>query len=489
MNEGSFLTEGSTIRPGWLYDPRVLKGIATTAVVIALVLGGALARYAECENTYFGDEMWVLEFIANGRYVPHAVPQPPLFFYSAVAASRICGMGEACLRAPAEIAAVLLTLVPLLMWRTTRLLRPAGAIVWTAILAFSSPVSFYAARVKQYPLEALGCAVLLWLFVRACEEEGRWTPFAIVAGVLVATLHAPIFLLAATGAAVLFLGRTTRERVRLAAMHAALAAVFAAAYFGYIRPGPEVERYFGDLAEYFTTELPAFWDGSAGFVVSQTRLWLGQFLNITPGFAPALVLAVLAWVIHLVRRRDREGGALAMAVLLPVAFVLIASGLRFYPYGEVRLMIFLLPGLSLAFALAAQWTLDQRRVIAIPAAAMLLLLMGTFVVRGVRDDPYNASYMRIDDLRRAYDHLKARRVPGTSVAVFAFDARPLQHYVPIPRDELVSLHPAAHQVTIPATEFWTFFRAADRVRVLPEGAVVAEELRDGQMRLVRYRRP
>lgn len=461
----------------------------TTTVILALVLGGAMVRFAERENTFFGDEMWVLEFVGNGRYAPHAVPQPPLFFFSAVGASRICGMGEACLRAPAEIAAVLLTLVPLLMWRTTRLLRPVGAIVWTAILAFSSPVSFYAARVKQYPLEALGCAVLLWLFVRACEEEERWTPFAIVAGVLVATLHAPIFLLAATGAAVLLLGRTTRQRVRLVALHAALAAVFAAAYFGYIRPGPEVERYFGDLAEYFTTELPAFWDGSAGFVVSQTRLWLGQFLNITPGFAPALVIAVLAWVIHLARRRDRESGAIAVAVLLPVVFVLLASAVRLYPYGEVRLMIFLLPGLSLAFALAAQWLVAQRRVIAIPAAAVLLLLLGTFVLHGVRDDPYNASYMRIDDLRRAYAHLKARRVPGTPVAVFAFNARPLLHYVPIPTGDLVSLHPAAREVTIPAAEFWTFFRVADRVRVLPEGAVVAEELRDGQMRLVRYRRP
>lgn len=481
------MTEGSRIRPPDATVTPVIRAF-TTVVILALVLGGAVARFAERENTFFGDEMWVLEFVGNGQYVPHAVPQPPLFFFSAVAASRICGMGEACLRAPAEIAALLLTLVPLLVWRTTRVLRPVGAIVWTAILAFSSPVSFYAARVKQYPLEALGCAVLLWLFIRACEEEGRWTPFAIVAGILVASLHTPVFLLAGTELAVLFLGRTARQRVRLVAMHAGLAAVFAAAYFAYVRPGPEVERYFGDLAAYFTTELPAFWDGSASFVVSQTRLWLGQFLNITTGFAPALALAVLAWVIHIARRRDRESGAIAVAALAPILFVLAASAARQYPYGEVRLMIFLLPGISLVFALAVQWLLAERRIVAVPVAAAVLVLLAIFAVHGVRDDSYNASYMRIDDLRRSYSHLKARWQPGTPVVVFAFDERPLRHYVPLPGRDVVSLHPAAREVTIPAAEFWTFLRAADRVRVLPEGAVVAEELKDGQMRLVRYRR-
>lgn len=486
------MTEGSRIRPSDATVTPLLRSHTirslTTVFVLALVLGGALVRFGDREKTYFGDEMWVLEFVESGRYVPHAVPQPPLFFFSAVAASRICGMGEACLRAPAEIAALILTLVPLLVWRTTDVLRPVSVLVWTAILAFSSPVSFYAARVKQYPLEALGCAVLLWLFVRACEDERRWTPFAIVAGVLVATLHTPVFVLAATGIAVLFVSRTPRQRRNLVAMHVVLATIFAIAYFAYVRPGPEVVRYFGDLADYFTTEHPAFWDGSASFVVSQTRLWLGQFLNMTRGFAAALGVAVLAWVIHLAQQRDRASGAIAVAALAPVAIVLLASAARIYPYGEVRLMIFLLPGLSFAFALAVQWLMAQRRVVAVPVATALLLFLATFVVHGVRDDSYNASYMRIDDLRGAYTHLKARRLPGTPVVVFAFHARPLQHYVPIPTRDLIALRSGVREVSVPAAEFWTFFRADDRVLVLPEGAVVAEEMRDGQMRLVRYRR-
>jgi hypothetical protein len=468
---------------------RVIRPL-TTAVVLALVLGGAAARFAERNQTFFGDEMWVLEFVGNGRYVPHAVPQPPLFFFSAVAASRLCGMGEACLRAPAEIAAVLLTLMPLLVWRTTRLLRPAGVIVWTAILAFSSPLSFYAARVKQYPLEALGCAVLIWLFQRAAEDGRRWKTFAAVAAFLVATLHAPVFVLAATGMSVLVSAKSAAERWKLLGMHAALAAVFGAAYFGYMRPGPEVTRYFGDLAEYFTTDLPAFWDGSLSFVFSQTRLWLAQLLNLTRGFAVCACLAGLAWICGMARRRDRHEAALAVVALAPVAIVLLASAVRIYPYGEVRLMIFLLPGIGLALALATQWLVARHKAVAIPAAAAMAVLLTMFVVRGVRDDPYNSTYMRIDDLRQGYRYLIEHRQPGTPVVVRAFHARPLLHYVPIPTHDAIVVNTRATEIVVPPdiTSYWTFLLATDRVRVSPAGAMATQELRYGWMRLVRYER-
>jgi hypothetical protein len=444
---------------------------ATIVVIFALVLGGTLVRLADRGQTFFGDEMWVLEFVGNGRYVPHAVPQPPLFFYSAVAAWGVCGKGESCLRAPAEIAAVLLTLIPLLVWRTTRVLQPAGAIVWTTILAFSSPLSFYAARAKQYSLEALGCAVILWLFLRALEEPRRWRTFGIVAALLVATLHTPIFVLAATGIASLF-----REKRRsVLALHVALAAVFAAAYFGYMRPGPEVARYFGDLEEYFTADLPAFWDGSAGFVWSQTRLWVAQMLNVTRGLAVGVAIAVAAWIWV---RRDT---VLAIMTLVPIALVLLASAVRLYPYGEVRLMIFLLPGLSLAFALAVQ-TFDQ-----LPVAAVVAVLLTLFIVRGVRDEPYNTTYMHVDDLRSSYEHLKARRRPGTPVIAREFDVRPLRHYVTIPDSELIEVPPRGAEITVNAPEYWTFFRDDETLRVTPAGVAV-EVVGDGRMRLVRWRK-
>ena len=462
----------------------------TTVVVLALVIGGAAVRIAARNQTFFGDEIWVLEFVGNGRYTPHAVPQPPLYFFSAVAAARLCGMSEGCLRAPAEIAAVLLTLIPLLMWRTTRPLRPAGVIVWTAILAFSSPVSFYAARTKQYPLEALGCAVLIWLFQRALEDRRRWKTFAIVSAFLLATMHAPVFVLAATGIAVLVIENPKPERWKLFGMHVALAAVFGIAYFGYMRPGPEVTRYFGDLADYFTIDLPAFWDGSPSFVISQTRLWLAQLLNLTRGFAIFVCLAVLAWLFSIARRRDRNDAALAIIALAPVAIVLFASAARIYPYGEVRLMIFLLPGISLVFALATQWLIDQRKAVAIPVGAAVAVLLTMFIVQGVRVDPYNATYMHVGDLRRAYEQLEAQRKPGTPVIIRSFTVRPLLHYVPIPDPDAIAIRPSVAEVTLPpdVTTYWTFLPESDSIRVLPAGAAVTYEMKSGWMRLARYER-
>ena len=37
--------------------------------------------------------------------------------------------------------------------------------------------------------------------------------------------------------------------IALVAMHVVFAAIFAGAYFAYMRPGPEVARYFGDLED------------------------------------------------------------------------------------------------------------------------------------------------------------------------------------------------------------------------------------------------
>jgi hypothetical protein len=294
-------------------------------------------------------------------------------------------------------------------------------------------------------------------------------------------MHAPVFFVAATGIAALIVAKTPQQRIRLFAMHVALAAVFAIAYFGYMRPGPGVARYFGNLENYFSADRPAFWDGSATFFLSQTRIWLWQFFNNTGGLVAVLAVAMVA---YLAKVRDR---AIAVIALLPIVIVLVASAAHAYPYSEIRLMLFLLPGLSLLSALAVQWLLAQRRVIAAPVAAIVLAVLAVFVMRGVRDDTYNASYMYVDDLRGAYTYLKARWRPGTPVIVREFDARPLRHYVPISSPDIVLLNVSAREAATSAPEYWTFLRTTDRLRVWPQGTVV-DEMSDGRMRVTRYRR-
>jgi hypothetical protein len=195
-------------------------------------------------------------------------------------------------------------------------------------------------------------------------------------------------------------------------------------------------------------------------------------LNLTRGMTAVVGIAVVAWIW---RKRD---AALAIITLAPIALVLLASALRLYPYGEVRLMIFLLPGLSLAFALAVQ-TFDK-----IPVVAIAAVMLAFFVVRGVRDDPYNATYMHIDDLRRSYEHLNARGTPGVPIVVREFDVRPLRHYVP--RANIIAVPSHTKAIAVHAQEYWTLLRDHDTIRVSPPG-VPEEKLRVGRMRLMRIR--
>ena len=80
---------------------------ATLAVAAMALIASAVYRWGFAARPFFIDEIWVIEMRA-GRYTPGAVPQPPLFFFGAVAASRLCGFGEACFRFPSLLASVLL---------------------------------------------------------------------------------------------------------------------------------------------------------------------------------------------------------------------------------------------------------------------------------------------------------------------------------------------------------------------------------------------
>ncbi|MBV8517132.1 MAG: hypothetical protein JO197_06970 [Acidobacteria bacterium] len=450
---------------------------------LALCAVGAALRFTHANDTFFGDELWVLDYVRGGVYIPHRFHVPPLFFFAQLLAMHVCGLGERCMRVPAEVAACALTLVPLLVWRTTRAFGRAGMLVATALLAFSSPVSFYAARLKQYTWEALGCALLLWLFVRATEDARRWKTFAIVAAICVLVLHASIFALAATGAASLVYARDWRTRVRLGALHAGFALLFALAYVAYLKPGAQDVQEF-DLNAYFTNTVPAFWNGSPSFVVHQTRLWLGQSLNLTRFLLPLVVVLIAAFAVCVVVRRDRTRGSWLIAALAPPLLVLLASAAHVYPYGEVRLMLFALPGVVFVFALAVQWLANLRLVYAAPVFLAVLL----FCTRG---ETYTTSYMHIRDMRAAYARLEQWHTPGTPVICRPFTTLELRHYTSIPARDWLLRTERAEELVVPANvrTFITFLDPQDRLRVIAPGAVEQDVYRDDAVVMRRFARP
>lgn len=442
-------------------------------LALAVVLASAAHRATKIDHSFFGDEVWVISDVREGRYVPHAIPQPPLFFYSEVLASRLCGFGETCLRVPAQVFAFLLTLVPLFMLRRSTLLTPAGAVMWCALLGFCSVLVFYSGRTKQYTLEALAAAVLLWLFSRAVDDPKMWWPFAAAGAIIVLSLHSPVFILLATGTAGFVAAREWRTRWRIAAIHAGLAALFLFAYFAYLSPGAAVDERFGDLHDYFRdNNLPVFWDGSIGFAVRQTAVWLGQMLNLTSGFVPVAGIVILAWLASLAAKRRREAAAVAFVCLAPPLFVLVASSTTAYPYSELRLMAFLAPGLMLAIALAFQWLILQRNAMRWVGAAAAVILTGAFIVQQVRTDPYNRTYMRVADLRPAYAFLRAQNVGATPVLCRKFDCTPLALYLGMDERRMVRVMDGSPaDAAKPLTMFWSLLDARDEETLRNAGFV------------------
>jgi hypothetical protein len=441
---------------------RVLPGIAVVAAVAS-----AVYRFRFAGQTFFVDEIWVVEELRKGRFWP-GLPQPPLYFFTGVLASRVCGFGEVCLRLPASFFALLLTLVPVAALRWTRgVLDAPAATVWTILLAFSSPIVFYSARVKQYPAEAFGSAVIVAAFlavVAAPDSRARWRTYFVVCAILVPLLHAMPFMLLGTGVALTVLAwRSSRAHAfRVFGGHAALGVLFAAAYLAYIRPTVATTRRFGDLYGYFGM-FPVYFDGTPRFVIDATRHWVGQMLNLTPSFVHTLVLLLVGWVVLLVRSRDATRLAIATACVLPFAAVLVASGFEKYPYGEVRLMIATAPALFLLMALAVQ---DLARVTPI-VPAVFTIVLAVFVVREVRTQPYNASYLDVSDMRGTYAYIRAHHRPGVPVVARHTDAEPLRYYVPSIAGDIVSVEDSARTIALPpAREVWTLLAPSDQ----PTGA-------------------
>jgi hypothetical protein len=144
---------------------------------------------------------------------------------------------------------------------------------------------------------------------------------------------------------------------------------------------------------------------------------------------------------------------------VPPLIAVAGSMARFYPYGEVRLMLMCFPALYLVTAEAV--AMAARRV------PLVLLVLIPFMLRG---DAYNRTYMKIADLRSMLATVARGNEPIYADLSYA---APLSYYYPqlVPR-----LHVAA--MTAPAAPGW-YVQHADTFQpggapiVLREGNVVA----------------
>src|SRR5688500_3498692 len=166
------------------------------AAAILLVAAAAL-RFGALDTTLFEDEVWVARLVrGDAVFAPHTYATPPLFYAVNRAWVMARGRSDVALRQPAALFGVVLCAIPLLAPRPF-LVR----LLWSALLAFSSPLIFYSARLKQYTLEASAVALLIVLFLHAERDQRRrpWIVFFAVSIAAVMTLFSPVFIVFTLG--------------------------------------------------------------------------------------------------------------------------------------------------------------------------------------------------------------------------------------------------------------------------------------------------
>jgi hypothetical protein len=388
--------EASTDSPFWY----------TIACGAVLLIAAAL-RVRGLDVSLFEDEVWVAELVRRGGWGPHTYLTPPLFYAVERAWAAVRGASVVDLRIMPAVFGVVLAAVPLFATSRDRLTR----VVWSLLLAASSPLVFYSTRIKQYTLEATVACILVVLFLHARERrsDGAWIGFFAVAAAGVATLYEPVFLLA--GCALLCI-----RRPRLDVAFGLIFLLFGAAYFGWLSPGPESTRVHGEMTAFFNAA--GRWVTSPRLFITGSVHWVGEAFNLVRWWWIAVALLVVGW---LIARRDWV--VLTLAIVPPL-LIAAASAVHIYPYGEVRLMIVCFPALYLAVADAVASA--ARRM---PFALLLL------VPYALSTTAYNDTYMRVFDLRPLYDNVAANHRPGERIFAIASLEAPLRfHHPELARD-------------------------------------------------------
>jgi len=431
------------------------------SVVIAIIAAGACARATRLSYSYYVDEVWVVEWARSGNGPFMHVP--PLFRGVLRIVVALGGSTAPALRLPAFTAGVLLSAMPrLIADLTAPRLSQGGTIIWTTLLAFSSPIVFYSTQVKQYTLEALVSAVLLGLFIWVTHDTTdprRWACYAATGSMASTVLYSPVFVAASTAPAFLLLSgyseRSRRETFLMATIaHFAIYAVFLLAYVAYLHPTGLSATHLDD---YFVRH-PGFWDGSFTFVIHQTRLWFGQAFNLTRWTVPVFALLVTYWLVGSDKGTLRRRWALAIPGLLPPLLVLAASRYHLYPYGEVRLLLFALPGVFLLGALVVS------DLIAEAGAKWLWLFpaayLAVFASNGVLRDTYNATYMRVYDRGPLYEFVVSHHRRGEPLVASLPEASQLSAYYPaVQEDVVLAAEDLSYTAPPHATRFWIIGRS------------------------------
>jgi hypothetical protein len=304
-------------------------------------------------------------------------------------------------------------------WVARRLLPRPAATFGLALFAVSPFLISYAAECKQYATDA---AITVGLFAVAAGllrgERGtwRWVLLGLAGAAAVWCSHPSAFVLGGIGTALLAEAALTQDRKRFLAACGTVGCwlvSFAACYVLFLRQ-LGTNQYLLDYWAGHFLPLPPNEVGDVAWLLDH----FFAFFQYPGGLGGTEVKAGgIAAVLYLVGIyglwKDRR--TLAVALVLPAVFALLASGLHKYPFSG-RLLLFLVPLMLLGVARGA-WSVGSALWSAQPVAAAILF--GVLTVAPVIETWQEFRRpMRYEQLTPVLAEVREQWQPGDRVYVY-----------------------------------------------------------------------
>jgi len=106
---------------------------------------------------------------------------------------------------------------------------------------------------------------------------------------------------------------------------------------------------------------------------------------------------------------------------------LVASRFGLYPYGEVRLLLFAIPGALALLAAGVATAIERRQWVGVLVAG---LFGASFAFQGAVRETYDSTYLHTYDARPAQEALAALWQPGDRIVATPSFLAQLAHYRP-----------------------------------------------------------
>ena len=134
------------------------------------------------------------------------------------------------------------------------------------------------------------------------------------------------------------------------------------------------------------------------------------------------------WLLMGRRENILERLAVLLMGAVPYGSLLYASGLRLYPYGSVRLMLFLAPATLYVVAVATADLMRSR--LRLPIACAASTMFALFIWSGVVKQPYAKQFMHYQNRSFAFDLLRQNYRAGEAIAINSWVVDEIAYYCP-----------------------------------------------------------